>query len=177
MPAGWVHAAFDLSVWARSYFDDHRRKDRWAKTLGRWHRRRGHDWYLQFGKAWTLENPFPSTVVNQLRSLSPFAAEALQVNLSHDYLDKIWDFLDAQERRYWEGFFAWLVLNPELLITWAGVDVLRGRIERTVSNRTNWNSCPALRGEYKRLRKYVEAVLRKNAQLRFVLNEYGSLNT
>jgi hypothetical protein len=173
VPAGWVHAAFDLTVWGRSYFDDHRRKDRWAKTLGRWHRSRDHNWYLQFGNAWTFENPFPSSVVDQLRSLSSSAAERLQVDLSHDYLDRIWDSLDEQERRYWEGFFAWLILNPEVLVTWAGVDVLRGRIARTISNQTQWNPCPMLRGEYKRLRKYVAVVLRKDSQLRSVLSEYA----
>jgi hypothetical protein len=166
MPAGWVHATFDLVVWGRSYFDDHRRKDRWAKTLGRWHRRRDHHWYLQFGKTWTIEDPFPVRVYHDLRSLSPFEAEKMQVDLSHDYLDKIWDLLDEQERCYWEGFFAWLLINPHQLIRWAGVDVLNGRIARTISNQTRWSSCPALRDEYARLRRYVEAVLRKNPRIR-----------
>jgi hypothetical protein len=173
MPAGWVHAAFDLCVWGRSYFDDHKRKDRWSKTLGRWHRRRDHEWYLQFGKSWTFEIPFPNSLSYQFCSLSPFASERLQVDLSHDYLDRIWDSLDEQERRYWEGFFAWLILNPESLVTWAGVDVLNGRIARTISNQNRWNTCPMLRSEYKRLRKYIGVVLRKNSRLRSVLSECG----
>ena len=176
MPAGWVHAAFDVVVWGRSYFDHHRRKDRWARKLGRWHRRRDHNWYLQFGVAWTFENPFPITVTDQVRSLSPFEAERLQVDLSHDYLDKIWDLLDENERCYWEGFFAWLVANPKVLIAWAGVDVLNGRIARTVSGETRWHPCPALRGEYSRLRRYVQVVVRKKPYLRSMLKTYGELD-
>lgn len=175
MPAGWVHAALDLIVSGRSYFDDHKRKDRWAKTLGRWHRRCDHNWYLRYGDSWTFENPFPNSVADRIRSLSAFEAEKLQVDLSHDCFDRIWDDLDERERLYWEGFFAWLVTNPQLFITWAGVDVLTGRIARTVFNQTQWKRCPALRGEYKRLRRYVEFVLRKRRQLRSVLNDYGSL--
>jgi hypothetical protein len=59
-----------------------------------------------------------------------------------------------------------LLINPHLLIRWAGVDVLNGRIARTISNQTRWSSCPTLRVEYARLRRYVEAVLRKNPRIR-----------
>lgn len=175
MPASWVHATFDLIAWGRSYFDDHKRKDRWAKTMGRWHRRRDHDWYSQFGISWTLDKPFPGFVADQLRNLSPYEAEKGQAYIGHDYLDKIWDLLDDDTRRYWEGFFAWLLFNPTVFMTWAGVDVLRGKIARTISGQTRWNPCPAVRGEYIRLRKYVQCVARKNPALRHLLEiEIGS---
>jgi hypothetical protein len=175
MPAGWVHATFDLAIWGRSYFDHHRQKGRWSKTLGRWHRRRDHDWYWKLGSLWTLESPFPSCVEDQLRPLSPHEGEKLQVDLSHDYLDRTWDFLTQQERDYWEGFFAWLLLHPRLLMTWAGVDVLSGRIARQISGKTLWRRCPAVRGEYQRLRKYLDVVIRKKPQLRLRLNLWGQL--
>jgi hypothetical protein len=108
MPAGWVHAAFDFIVWGRPYFDDHRRKDRWAKILGRWHRRRDHEWYLQFGTAWTFEIPFSNSLVHQLCSLSPFAAESLQVDLSHDYLDSILGLPESAPGPTWSAM-AWIM--------------------------------------------------------------------
>jgi hypothetical protein len=173
MAAGWVHAALDLIALGRSYFDEHRRKDRFARTVGRWHRRYEHDWYWKFGHNWTLDEPFPREIAEQVEKLSPFEGERLQSNFSHDYLDRVWDDLDDEERCYWEGFFAWLIDNPRLLMTWAGVDVLGGRIARTGYGRTHWHSCPAVRGEYTRLKKYVDSLKRKNPKLREVVIRGG----
>ena len=96
------------------------------------------------------------------------------VDLAHDYLDKIWDDLSYTERKYWESFFAWLMLNPSILKNWAGVDVLNGRIQRIVDGHEIWEHCPELISDYRRLRRYVEVVIKKDKNLQNLLHQYGS---
>ena len=70
------------------------------------------------------------------RFRGPERAEEYQVVVAHDYSDRIWDFdnLPRKERtlrrKYWEGFYVWLLLTPRLLREWVGVDVLACRIQR-----------------------------------------------
>ena len=82
------------------------------------------------------------------------------VYTDHDYIDRIWDDLSDKERKYWEGFVMWVVLNPKILKEWAKVDVLEGKIHRMINSCDVWEDCPELKSEYKRLCSYVNAVKR-----------------
>jgi hypothetical protein len=174
MPNGWVHATMDLIVFSRSYFDLHRRKDRRGRRLGATHRRIGHDWYWQLERAWTFSEPFPTSVQRQIFQLCKnegyYSAERRQASIAHDYLDRVWDGLSGKERKCWEGFFLWLLLRPDILKSWAGVDVLKGSINRHLRGQDVWCPCPALRDEYARLRRYAESVRGKDPALRRVMD-------
>ena len=67
----------------------------------------------------------------------------------------------------------WLLLNPDFLMKWAGLDIVEGGIQRVVDGREMWESCPELKYEYGRLRAYAEAVRRKDLLLREVLARHG----
>ena len=75
------------------------------------------------------------------------------------------------QRRYWEGFFAWLLYRPDLLETWAGVDVARGRILRVIDGEQTWETSPETGYEYRELRRRVSR--HQKNRLRDVLAEYG----
>jgi hypothetical protein len=173
----WVHATVDLIVWGRSYLDLHRKKDRWSRTLGSAHRKRAHDWYWQFGKQWTFDEPFPAAVrqrtaaIRALQGLN--AAEREQVLLTHDMLDRIWDTLSKKQRKYCEALCFCLLSRPDVLLSWAEIDVLRGRILRLEDGKETWRPCPALRDEYARLRAYADAVRAKDPQLRQMLTRFA----
>jgi hypothetical protein len=162
MPNGWVHATVDLIAFSRSYFDLHRQKDRLGRKLGSGHRKIGHDWYWQFERSWTFSEPFPDSVRRRIARLGQtegsYAAERAQASIAHDHLDRVWDGLSKEERKYWEGFFLWLLLHPDVLKCWAGVDVMNGSINRLVQGRNLWRPCPTLRDEYARLLRYAESV-------------------
>lgn len=93
--------------------------------------------------------------------------------IDHDYIDRTWDVLSDLERKYWEGFFAWVLLSPNILKDWAGVDVLDGKIQRIMKNHEVWESCPELKSEYKRLYNYVKAVKEGDKILQDMLERYG----
>ncbi len=95
------------------------------------------------------------------------------VNVTHDYLDKIWDVLSPKERKYVEGFLIFILQKPAILENWAGVDVICGRIHRTIGSREVWEHCPELSREYNRLSKYVDAALCNDKSLQDVLELYG----
>lgn len=177
MPNGWVHATIALITLGRPYFDLHREKDAASRILGPRHRTANHDWYQSFGSRWTMVDPFPSELSKETeehrRIRGPDFAELQQASVSHDYFDRLWDGLSASERKYWEAFMLWLLLNPTLLTEWAGVDVVEGKIQRIVDGREIWEPCPELKHEYKRLRAYAEAVWRKDPLLRDFLARYG----
>ena len=177
MPSGWIHAVLNLVVYGRPYIDVHQHKDRWSKTLGRRHRSVEHEWYQDYGKSWDFRDPFPRWLKEYTKMLAreegPEEAEKQMASVDHDYFDRIWDDLSRPWRRYWEGFFIWLILNPTLLRTRAGVDVLEGRIQRFINGREMWESCPELRQEYRRLCRYVAAVLAKNEHLMEMLRRYA----
>lgn len=177
MPNGWVHSAITLVAFGRPYFDIHRDKDWPCRTLGSAHRIVNHEWYQAYESLWTLAEPFPAWINRHISELGEAegddAAEKEQVSVSHDHADRIWDDLPLDARKYWEGFFLWLLLNPPILKTWAGVDVLEGSIQRMVDGREVWELCPELTREYARLRCYVEVVKGRDPVLRKMLVTFG----
>ncbi|MGH8016207.1 MAG: hypothetical protein ACREBV_08455 [Candidatus Zixiibacteriota bacterium] len=173
MPSGWMHATIDLIAFGCPYFDIHKAKDKAYETLGYKHRAVNHAWYQEFGRLWTFDNPFPIWLKESIQSLgvdrSPEIAEQQMVKLSHDYLDKIWDTLSLENRKYWEGFFVWLLFNPEILKKWAGVDVIFGRIKRQSENQEIWDCVPEIKTEYRRLCRYLRKVVRRDTALQAIL--------
>ena len=177
MPNGWVHAVIDLIVYGRPYFSLHKKKDAPSQTL-RWrHRIKRHEWYQACGKKWTLDEPFPSKLkelILEIRNANgPEKAERLMVYVDHDYIDRIWDDLSPKERKYWEGFFMWILFNPKILKEWAKVDVLEGRIHRTIKGREDWENCPELKSEYRGLCRYVNTVKEGDKNLQKIIERYG----
>lgn len=177
MPNGWMHAVINLIVYGRPYFDLHKKKDKASQTLGWEHRKIGHKWYKVFGEKWTLEEPFPFCLKDQIFKIrnikSPDKAERLMAYVDHDYIDRIWDNLSHKEKKYWEGFFAWLIFKPKILKEWAGVDVLEGRVQRVINGREVWEDCPQLKSEYRDLCKYVKAVKNNSEILQDMIEQYG----
>lgn len=159
MAAGWVHATMDLMAFGRSYFDLHKYKDHPWKEFGYKHRRLYHDWYNEFGKNWNFDEPFP--LIIQMRTnafANPDEAEKFQSWVAHDYLDRIWDTLDAIRRQNFEQMCKWFLENPKELNRVYEIDVLRGLIYRVVDGKEIIEPCPELMGEYKRLRAYVAKI-------------------
>lgn len=177
MPDFWVHVGIDLIAFGRLHFGLHKWKDKPSETLGRCHRARRHDWYQRFGKEWNLDEPFPNRLKHQVLSVGEkydsSKAEKLMAYYAHDYMDRIWDELSPPERKYREGFFAWLLLNPTVLKEWAGVNVLQGEICRIIGSSEVWESWPQLKSEYKRLRRYVEAIIDRDETLASMIEGYG----
>jgi hypothetical protein len=160
MPVGFIHQMQDMIAFGPAYAEIHRAKDAWAQIVpGRRHREVGHEWYQKFRKDWDFSNPFPEVVNQQVRNLGrshgPDAAERLQVDLAHDCLDRTWDDLSKECRESCEAFFVWLVYRPDLLKSWAGVDVVGGKIQRSYSGCEVWEDCPEVKEQYKRLRREV----------------------
>ena len=170
MPSAWVHAVIDLIVYGRPCFDVHKRKDQAHERLGPGHRREGHEWYQAFGEQWNWDHPFPCGLRDEVQRIGNARgtpeAEQRMVYTGHDYIDTIWDGLSRSHRKYWEGFFAWVLFSARILLEWAGVDVLRGAIQRVVAAREIWGKCPRLTREYNRLCNYVKAVSDADALLR-----------
>lgn len=177
MPSAWVHATIDLIAYGRSYFDIHKEKDEPYKTLGYKHRVVRHEWYQAFEKEWTLHDPFPSCLKDQISKIrdinGPNKAEKRMADIDHDYIDRIWDTLSPQEKKYREGYFAWILFNQKILKEWAGVDVLDGRIQRMIDNCEVWEYCPKLRNDYKRLSSYVKVVMKNDGILLHILEQNG----
>jgi hypothetical protein len=177
MPSAWIHATIDLIAYGRPYFDLHKEKDEPYKTLGWNHRKIRHEWYQAFGKEWTLDEPFPAYFrdqISKIRSINgPDEAERQMAYIDHDYIDRIWDTLSPHERKYREGFFAWILFNPRILKEWAGLDVLDGRIQRFIDGCEVWEYCPDLKVEYEGLCKYVNAVKKEDKVLRNMVERYG----
>jgi len=177
MPSGWVHGVIDLIAYGRHYLDLHKEKDRAYEILGSNHRIVNHEWYQVCWRFWDFHNPFPSWLKESIRILAneegAEKAEEQMAWVDHDYIDRIWDNLSSQEKKYREGFFSWIVFNPEVLKEWAGVDVLYGRIQSLIDRREIWEYCPELKFEYKTLYKYVKAVKEKDEVLQKVIERYG----
>ncbi len=177
MPSGWVHATLDLISFGRPYLYIHQEKDNASKTLGSSHRTEKHSWYQEFGKLWNFSDPFPSWLNESIQDLllieCPDQVEEQMVSIAHDHLDRVWDDLLYSERKYCEGFFAWVLLRPSILKSWAGVDVLNGRIQRIVGGQEIWEYCPYLKSKYRSLSRYISAVIRNNKGLQIMLMRYG----
>jgi len=71
--------------------------------------------------------------------------------------DVLWDYreLSGPERRltrnYWEAFYVWIVLNPQLLKSCGGVDVFTGRIHRVIDRVEIWEYDSGVKADYARL--------------------------
>lgn len=160
MAAGFVHETLDLISLGRVYRCVHRDKDEHAQRApGLRHREVGHDWYHSYGTRWNFDDPFPACVKQEIKTVrercGPEAAEERMASDSHDLLDRTWDGLSKPERHYWEGFFVWLLYRPDLLESWAGVDVLPGRVSRTIDGEVVWENSPETVDEYRGLRRRV----------------------
>ena len=159
MAAGWVHATMDLMAFGRSYFDLHKYKDHPWRELGYKHRQINHDWYNEFGKSWNFNEPFP--IVIQMRTdaiADPDDAEKYQSWVSHDYLDRIWDDLNQEQRHNFELTCKWFLDNPDKLIKIYEIDVFQGLIYRVIEGKIVVEHCPELIKEYQRLRRYVARI-------------------
>ena len=82
----------------------------------------------------------------------------------------------AAVRRYWESLCTWLVLNPAVLKSWAGVDVVAGRIHRVIKGLEVWEEEPTLRPAYAALYNRVCILIVRNRALREALVEYGGFD-
>ena len=177
MAGAWVHAVIDIIAYGRPYFDFHKEKDEPSKRHGRSHRKVRHDWYQAFGKKWTLDEPFPSCLKDEILIIrnvdGPDKAEQKMAYMDHDYIDRIWDGLSCSERKYREAFFIRITLNPKILKEWAGVDVLEGKIHRVINGCEVWEDCPELKSEYRRLRNYVQTVKDNDGTLQRMIEHYG----
>ncbi len=184
MANGWVHETIDLIIYGRPYHRVHKTKDEESqRTPGRRHREVKHEWYQEFDKLWSFSDPFPDLLKETTQKLKDTegadSAEEQMVSITHDYIDRIWDRDELSKperdwiRKYWEGFFAWLLFNPGILKDWAGVDVLGGKIRRLIEGQEIWEDSPDIKSKYERLRHYVEFVKSKDRTLRDML-EYNS---
>lgn len=176
MPAGWIHRTIDLLAYGRTYAHVHSQKDAASQTIpGMRHRTVGHEWYQRFGQDWDYTRPFPWVARESTEKIKdtcgPHRAEEYMSSLSHDWIDKTWDLLSREQRSYWEGFFAWLVYHPEILLHWADVDVERGRVRRIVNGNEIWSDEPEIAEEYKMVRR--EMSRHHKRRLRKVLERFG----
>jgi len=176
MAAGSVHKAIDLIAFGRIYHHVHQKKDEESqRTPGLRHKEVGHGWYLDFQKLWDFCNPFPDWLKETIQGMKETegagVAEERMVSDAHDYFDRVWDDLPKADRNYWEGFFVWLLYNPEVLKDRAGVDVLSGRIHRIIEGQEIWEESPETTLEYKRL--YRDVSRHKKSFLRDVIAHYG----
>ncbi len=177
MPAGWVHATYDLMTFGRTYVDVHWEKDAASKVLGIEHRDVNHEWYTLCGREWTLENPFPPAMHDFFEHLERSAlrddeAEALQAWAAHDVLDRVWDSLGDQQRMRIEALCYWLLNSPDVLERAYGVDVVNGRIQRVIDGQERWDDVPAVHEEYQTLMANATAAVKKlPPEFHAILNE------
>lgn len=170
MASAWVHAVLCLIAFGKPYFELNRQIDSWSENLGRGHRKMGHDYYQAYGMLWNMDNPFPERILEHLsRTRGRYGdeiAEREQVELSHSYLDRVWDDFSGEYRHNLELALIRLVSDPEELKKSAGVDVIEGKIEYQLENgQLAWLDAPELTGEYQDLIRYVSGVLRHKDKL------------
>ncbi len=102
--------------------------------------------------------------------------------VSHDFVDKVWDFegLTREERvftrKWWFGFHIWLLFRPDLLRDWAGVDVLTGKIHRVTDGTEVWDDTPEVIPEYWRLHRRACFLLRRDRTLRTLVEMNGGVD-
>ena len=166
MPQGWIHEFFDLVILGRSYPKIHHCKDASWKKLGVHHRAINHEWYNLFGDEWDFQNVYPSTLKSFLEAMQKKhgeKAEEHQVWVAHDVFDRVWERLNLGQRKKWASVFRNLILDPSYLREWAGVDVLEGKIKRTLVEQGGagspveyWEDDPLVKALYRKLRAYVE---------------------
>jgi len=188
MPRGLVHEVQLLVAFGLPYHYIHQRKDAAAGFLpGLRHRRIRHGWYRSYGRLWSLNDPFPDIVSERTSRTAAFKdvvrAEEYLSWVAHDFLDKIWDFngLTTKQRTYtrkwWEGFHIWLLLRPDVLRDWAGVDVEAGKIQRLVDGSEVWENEPEVIREYQRLYRQACFLVRRDRILRRLVEEDGGFGS
>ncbi len=166
MPNRWFHEALDIAVWGKSYWSLHRRKDAAYRTLGPKHRAVGHGWYSRLNQDWTFDNPFPEMVLARTRQIrtshGPDAAEKYQAAVTHDYFDALWDTFRRADRARVAECVRQLILDPNVLREWVGVDVMRGLVKRSRGLEHGllfpvdaWEREPGLPRAYQHLRAYI----------------------
>lgn len=183
MARGTVHEIQAMIAFGYTYPEVQKWKDGASQTLGPSHRLVHHGWYRKFGRCWDFADPFPEAVKQRTQricaSTGPTRAEEYMVSVSHDYFDRIWDCEDLSRedriltRKYWVAFHIWLVLNPDVLREWAGVDVLTGRIHRVIDGEEIWEEANEVKSEYKRLLDRAYLLLRCDKKLRHMVELYG----
>jgi hypothetical protein len=177
MASKFVHDVLSLIIFGLPYDDVHARKDSFSQLApGIIHRKVRHRKYQAYQKTWNMEAPFSHEENRSIRRVLAWKgadiAEKYMASLSHDVQDRVWDYPEisaverAAVRRYWEAFCVWLVLNPDLLKSWAGVDVISGQVCRTVDGISIWQQEPTLIGAYAVLFNRANFLLRRKTGLR-----------
>jgi len=165
MASAFIHSIIDLLVYGRPYFDLHKEKDAAHAELGVNHRKKHHEWYQTYLDEWDFDEPFPPSLMQMIEHVKKTCggddAERDQSFASHDYIDRIWDSLSNEERRFQEGFFIWVLRRPDVLKQKFGVDVHGEKIERSINGQVVWEDAPGLRKEYLRLCAYADVVIGK----------------
>jgi hypothetical protein len=174
MASAMVHRVIDLLAFGRHHFDLHRQKDAPAATLGIHHREVHHQWYKVFPDEWDFDTPFPALLHRTIEhAANDEEAEQLMSFVGHDYVDRVWDSVLDERRRYIEGLFIWVLLQPGLIKEEFGVDAYGEKIARTIDGATIWDDAPGLQKEYARLRAYAKRVLERDPALQRVLERFG----
>jgi hypothetical protein len=177
MASKFVHDVLSLIIFGLPYDDVHARKDSFSQLApGIIHRKVRHRKYQAYQKTWNMEAPFSHEENRSIRRVlackGADIAEKYMASLSHDVQDRVWDYPEisaverAAVRLYWEAFCVWLVLNPDLLKSWAGVDVISGQVCRTVDGISIWQQEPTLIGAYAVLFNRANFLLRRKTGLR-----------
>jgi hypothetical protein len=183
MASKFVHDVLSLIIFGLPYDDVHARKDSFSQLApGIIHRKVRHRKYQAYQKTWNMEAPFSHEENRSIRRVLAWKgadiAEKYMASLSHDVQDRVWDYPEisaverAAVRLYWEAFCVWLVLNPDLLKSWAGVDVISGQVCRTVDGISIWQQEPTLIGAYAVLFNRANFLLRRKTGLRETLQRY-----
>ena len=182
-----VHEVHSLIAFGLPYGYVHAKKDAFSqRTPGVRHRQVRHRKYQAFGKTWDFSDPFPANEKRRIERISrwkgPIIAEEYMVSMAHDLDDRSWDFDNTPRaertaiRKYWESFCACLVLSPDILKSWAGVDVAAGRIHRVVDGTEVWEEEPTLVAAYCALYNRVRFLIRRDRALREALIKYWKLD-
>ena len=182
-----VHEVHSLVAFGLPYGHVHAKKDVFSqKAPGVRHRQVRHRKYQSFGRTWNFSGPFPAHENHRIQRIARWKgdirAEEYMVSQAHDFDDRCWDREDiprterAAVRRYWESLCAWLVLNPDVLKCWGGVDVVAGRIHRVIDGVEVWEDEPTLPPAYAALYNRVCFLIRRNKALRDALVECGGFD-
>jgi hypothetical protein len=183
MASKFVHDVLSLIIFGLPYDEVHARKDSFSQLApGIIHRKVRHRKYQAYQKTWNMETPFSHEENRSIKRVLAWKgadiAEKYMASLSHDVQDRLWDYpeISADERiavrLYWEAFCVWLVRNPDLLKSWAGVDVISGQVCRTVDGISIWQQEPTLIGAYAVLFNRANFLLRRKTGLRETLQRY-----